>query len=76
VSEKEFKAMQVRSSRQLLDVFEKEMKREGFSERGLAAKAQLSSNTIHALRQRGGNMTTDTMLRLAKELGVKVRVEK
>lgn len=68
--------MQVRTSRQLLDAFEKEMKREGVSDRGLCSRASLSTNTVHSVRKRGGNMQTDTMFAIAKELGFKVRVEK
>lgn len=68
--------MQIRSSRQMLDVFDKDIKKEGLSDRGLAAKSGLSTGTVYSLRKRGGNMTTDTMFAIAKELGFKVRVEK
>jgi len=66
----------IKTSRQLLAEIEKAIKAAGFSNRALQKRCGISASTLFAIRNRGGNMTTDTMLALAKELGVKVRVER
>lgn len=68
--------MQVKTSRQLFDVIDKERKRAKMSDRDLARSASVSSATVGQIRDRGGNMTTDTMFSLAKELGLSVKVER
>lgn len=68
--------MQVKTSRQLFDFIDKERKRAKMSDRDLARSANVSSATVGQIRDRGGNMTTDTMLSLAKELGLSVKVER
>lgn len=68
--------MTIKTSRQLYDTFEREMKRSGKSCREVARNVGLSAATMSAIKARGGNMQTDTMLALAKEFGLKVRVER
>jgi DNA-binding phage protein len=68
--------MTIQTSRQLYEVLEKEIKRSGKSCRQIARNVGLSSATLHSIKARGGNMQTDTMLALAKEFGLKVKVER
>jgi DNA invertase Pin-like site-specific DNA recombinase len=69
-------SMTFKTSRQIYEAFEKEIKRSGKSCRMIARNVGLSSATLHSIKARGGNMQTDTMLALAKELGFKVKVER
>ena len=68
--------MQVKTSRQLFDILDKERKRAQRSDRDIARSVNISAATAWQIRKRGGNMTTDTMLALAKELKLKVVVER
>ena len=68
--------MQVKTSRQLFDIFDKERKRAQRSDRDIARAVNISAATAGQIRKRGGNMQTDTMLALAKELGLTVKVER
>jgi hypothetical protein len=68
--------MQVKSSRQLFGEIEKAIQESGLSHRALLAKCKLSHGFLCGLQGRGGNLTTDALFALAKELNIKVSVER
>jgi len=68
--------MQIKTSRQLINEIEKARKASGLSDNALLARCGLSNATLGQIRKRGGNMNTETLLRLAKELKLKVVVER
>lgn len=68
--------MQIKNSRQLINEIEKARKASGLSDRELSMRCELSNATLSQIRKRGGNMNTETLLRLARELQIKVMVER
>lgn len=68
--------MQVKTSRQLFLVLDQERKSTDRSDRSLSIATRVSTATIGQIRKRKGNMHTDTMFAIARELGFKVWIEK
>lgn len=68
--------MHVKTSKQIINEIDRAIKQSGRSDRNLQASCGLSPAMLGYVRKRGGNMTTNNMLALTKELGLRVRIEK